>query len=1134
MIVTYQVVYAQNLIKSESVQSLTNVSSSEVQVFFYAGVFQDSVVHLVWENYNEKEIKSVIVESSNDGSDFIRCSKTLISSLPDIHLNNYPKEIDYYNTVLMSTEHGNIRYIYNDVTRQTDFKQHPKWYRIKMVTFSGNIYFSQVVSTNDSFENLKDKNLKLSENGDNNTPSNEANDYTWLPENKGSKSVSCPSIGSPPSGYTATSQTHNLIGNCCSWVETLYQGTSPIMTNCGGNSYAWCCHNVPGANSCASGYVSDPCCVHYCSDYGECSCPPWECCTVQNVTQWVVTQSTQYPPIAVTATATPALICSGQCATLTGTGGSSYSWLPTNIPGSSLVGATAVVCPTSTTTYTVTGTNSQGCSGSATVTVTINPPTISGNLTLCPSGTTQLTATGTPSSSAPWVSSNTGVASVTNTGLVTGITAGSSTITFTDNNGCTNTATITVNPTPTVTVPSNIILCDSSVVAAATFVSNPPGGTFSWTNSNTAIGLASSGTGNIPQFTAINTGTTPITATITVTPATTCPGIPSSYTITVNPTPTVAVPVDITVCNGTSVSGSTFTSPVAGTTYTWTNSNTDIGLPSGNSGDIPTFTATNTGIDPISSVITVTPTASSCTGLPVTFNVLVNPTPTVAVPADTTACHGAIVNGSLFTSPTAGTTFSWTNQIATIGLAASGTGDVPSFTANNTSNALITSLITVTPTANGCTGIPSTYSISVNPLPVITFSPMPQLCFTSPPFILDQASPAGGVYSGIGITDSTYDPSVAGIGMHTITYDYTDPNTACSNTGTTQIVLAGYLTITVTPGNPFVCQGDSVQLTASGATTFTWQPTSGLHPTSGSPVSASPPTTTIYSVNGSNHDGCIGSTTVPVGVYNVPTLTITTFPKEGCSPLFVNFGYGPIGPVDTNTIYWNFGDLSSPDNTSTATFPSHMFFYNGKFPIYLSAQTTDGCPITCSDTVYAYVLPVADFYYNPTNANMSNPRIDFVDLSSDGTAWLWDFGDPASHNYNNSDLQNPFHFYTDSGTYMVQLIVYSDNSCSDTIEKPVQVYPEIIIYIPNAFTPNHDGRNEFFKPIISGIDQNNYEFYIYDRWGKLQFYTEDLDQGWDGRFNDKDSELGIYVYMVKYQSLTGKEYKVRGIVTLIR
>src|SRR5207245_2477208 len=116
--------------------------------------------------------------------------------------------------------------------------------------------------------------------------------------------------------------------------------------------------------------------------------------------------------------------------------------------------------------------------------------------------------------------------------------------------------------------------------------------TFSWTNSNTAIGLAASGTGNIPSFTATNAGNAPITATITVTTnANACGGSSTSFTITVNPTATVNAVANQTVCNGSTTAAVTFGSNVAGAVFTWTNNNTTIGLGASGTGNLPAFVA---------------------------------------------------------------------------------------------------------------------------------------------------------------------------------------------------------------------------------------------------------------------------------------------------------------------------------------------------------------------------------------------------------------------------------------------------------------------------------------------------------------------------------------------------------------
>ena len=289
-------------------------------------------------------------------------------------------------------------------------------------------------------------------------------------------------------------------------------------------------------------------------------------------------------------------------------------------------------------------------------------------------------------------------------------------------NGCEGTPqnfSITVNPTATVNKPGDQTVCNQEAVSAINFSgSSVSGTTYKWTNDNTSIGLAASGTGNISSFTGTNTSNDPITANITITPvANGCEGTPQNFSITVNPTATVNKPGGQTVCNEGTVSAISFSgSSVSGTTYNWTNDNTSIGLAASGTGNISSFTGTNTSNDPITANITVTPTANGCEGTPQNFSITVNPTATVNKPGDQTVCNEGTVSAINFSgSSVSGTTYNWTNDKPSIGLAASGTGNISSFSGTNTSNDPITANITVTPVANGCEGTPQNFSITVNP-----------------------------------------------------------------------------------------------------------------------------------------------------------------------------------------------------------------------------------------------------------------------------------------------------------------------------------------------------------------------------------------------------------------------------------
>ncbi|MFN9998536.1 MAG: PKD-like domain-containing protein, partial [bacterium] len=288
-------------------------------------------------------------------------------------------------------------------------------------------------------------------------------------------------------------------------------------------------------------------------------------------------------------------------------------------------------------------------------------------------------------------------------------------------NGPSRTFNLVINPTPSVTVsPAGPILVCSGFSTSVSFSGSIVSNTiYQWSNSNNLIGLGNSGTGSIAPFITTNSGSLPLAANITVTPiSNTCQGTPVAFSIIVRPTPTLNPVSNITVCSGSSVNAITFTgSIVTGTQYNWSHTLSDVGLasPTG-TGDIPSFSATNTYNVPISSLFMVVPFSNGCSGTSRSFTLRVNPTPTIATISDLVVCTGSPINQTFGGSSVANTTFNWTNTNTSIGIVGSGTGTALSFTAANTSNIPISGLVTVTPVSNTCFGIPTQFSIQVNPV----------------------------------------------------------------------------------------------------------------------------------------------------------------------------------------------------------------------------------------------------------------------------------------------------------------------------------------------------------------------------------------------------------------------------------
>jgi hypothetical protein len=413
----------------------------------------------------------------------------------------------------------------------------------------------------------------------------------------------------------------------------------------------------------------------------------------------------------IVASSNPASVCSGGTSTLTASGGSTYTWMPGN-----LTGASVVVAPLITTTYTVTGTNAQGCSNTAMTTVTVIPsPVVTANSTaasVCAGGSVTLTGSG--ASTYTWdnnvINAVSFVPTATTTYMVTG----------TDSNGCTNTATITVtvNPLPIVTANSS-----AASVCAGAGVTLTGGGASTYTWNNNVIDAIS----------FVPTATT--TYMVTGTDSNGCVNT-ATTTVIVNPLPVVtATSSAASVCTG----GSVILTGGGASTYTWNNNvmNAFPFIPSATN----TYMVTGTDVNGCVNTATVT----------VTVNGLL----VVALGPNIIQCGGsAILNAG---NP--GSFYLWNNASTTqtISVSASGT------------------YIVVVTDANGCTGS-DTALVTINNAPAVTASASSVIVCVDDAVVTLTGTPTGGVWSGPGVTGFTLSPVATGVGLQTAIYSYTDAN----------------------------------------------------------------------------------------------------------------------------------------------------------------------------------------------------------------------------------------------------------------------------------------------------------------------------------------------------------------------
>jgi gliding motility-associated-like protein len=195
-----------------------------------------------------------------------------------------------------------------------------------------------------------------------------------------------------------------------------------------------------------------------------------------------------------------------------------------------------------------------------------------------------------------------------------------------------------------------------------------------------------------------------------------------------------------------------------------------------------------------------------------------------------------------------------------------------------------------------------------------------------------------------------------------------------------------------------------------------------------------------------------------------------------------------------------------------------------------NVTVTDNCnstPVSDSVLVTVNPSPAANLTYRPFEPSTLAPDVVFQDLSFNPITWQWSFGDGDS-----SNIQHPPHTYAQPGEYDVTLVVTNIYGCIDSITYKVIVKEDISVFIANCFTPNGDGRNEFFTPM--GTSLEDFDFWIFDRWGEEIFHGDELNP-WRGVSvkNGKPAPEDVYVYKVdlKYSKF-GKRY-VTGRVSLI-
>ena len=377
----------------------------------------------------------------------------------------------------------------------------------------------------------------------------------------------------------------------------------------------------------------------------------------------------------------------------------------------------------------------------------------------------------------------------------------------------------------------------------------------------------------------------------------------------------------------------------------------------------------------------------------------------------------------------------------------------------------------------------------------------------------------------------------------TITTSPTSSETNCvtvtdaqgCSTGSQCIAVNIHPDITLTTSNDTtICTGDSALIWAhaSGGIgapyIYTWD--NGLNNDSAHTVH--PTLTKTYNVMVS--DGCespIQNTSITVTVIEPPIFSFSANQTAGCPPLPVLFTAAdvPVGYTQT----WNFGDGSNTINIANA---GHNYTAPGCWDVELTLTSPEGCQTTTTTLDYICIdqPPLVNFNFTPTRPTTFASEVDFNNLTQGGVSYDWVIinGLDSTFYYTENTTHN---FPSDQGgEYLVCLASQNSNNCKDSICKKVIIWEDLLLFVPNAFSPNGDNLNDLFIPTISGIVEGSYQFKIFNRWGDIVFETTDVNKGWDG-YDFNKSKTDLYIWKINAVDIINNEdHKYSGHVTLLK
>ena len=349
----------------------------------------------------------------------------------------------------------------------------------------------------------------------------------------------------------------------------------------------------------------------------------------------------------------------------------------------------------------------------------------------------------------------------------------------------------------------------------------------------------------------------------------------------------------------------------------------------------------------------------------------------------------------------------------------------------------------------------------------------------------------------------------------------------CTDVSTQAIDLSHPLAASFTVDHDSICLVRDVQFTNTSTTTtknninpqFFWNFGDGGTSTAQSPLYTFT-RAGVYKVMLAVKDfvPCVDTAYHTIVVDSIPFVNFTTTDSVLCEGQQIIFrgNYLTIGNTGAS---WTFGDGTMLDKGFTVF---HSYDSSGSYVVNLTSHYRLCPDANFSKMINVKPFPRVDIGPDTTLCPNGSPiaLIDAVNAGNPNAKFLWNTGDTTSHIIVN-----------EIGTYWALVKL---GGCSST--DSITIRKDCYIDIPNSFTPNGDGLNDYFFPRqFLSRSVNAFSMTIFNRWGEIVFQTANIDgRGWDGKFNDKDQPGGAYIYLINVSFSNGAKEKYQGNVTLLR